>query len=280
MPIIKRFIKSNFTIIPNSLLQREDISYDARGLLVELLSRPENWKVMKAQLIREHCKQARLSRIIKELKTFGYIIITQDFDTKRQFSTKTWNISPFPMIQDKSGEISLNNAFITGEQAEMYSIKAKTIDSPSHGKPETRETSSYKERDIQIKEKTKNTKPDCDKGSPAYLLADYLYTCISNNDPKFKKPKARCLQGWSKDIEKLIRIDKAEPDDIKKVIKWVSEDDFWFSNILSGNKLRKQFTQLRMKAFGSVRKKISKAKKGGDGLTAKERVKRQQRKVS
>ena len=50
---------------------------------------------------------------------------------------------------------------------------------------------------------------------------------------------------WAKDIEKLIRIDQKASEKIKQVILWVKKpDNFWFHNIESGAKLRKQFERL------------------------------------
>jgi hypothetical protein len=55
---------------------------------------------------------------------------------------------------------------------------------------------------------------------------------------------------WAVDIEKLIRIDKKAPENIRDVILWVKRPgNFWFHNIESGAKLRKQFERL----FGQMK---------------------------
>ncbi len=48
-------------------------------------------------------------------------------------------------------------------------------------------------------------------------------------------------------IEKLHRIDGFDYETIYAVIEWVKNDSFWRSNILSGSKLRKQFSNLLVK---------------------------------
>ena len=45
----------------------------------------------------------------------------------------------------------------------------------------------------------------------------------------------------------MIRLDNRQPNEIKAVIEWSQEDDFWQDNILSTTKLRKHFDQLSMK---------------------------------
>jgi hypothetical protein len=59
---------------------------------------------------------------------------------------------------------------------------------------------------------------------------------------------------WARDIEKLIRLDKKEPETIRRVILWVkTPGNFWFHNIESGGKLRKQFERL----YGQMSEKTS-----------------------
>jgi hypothetical protein len=79
--------------------------------------------------------------------------------------------------------------------------------------------------------------------SEAIPIAQLMYDKILTIDPKFKASEAK-LKGWAADIEKLIRLDARSPDEIKAVVEWVYQDQFWKGNILSGGKLREKFTQL------------------------------------
>jgi hypothetical protein len=59
------------------------------------------------------------------------------------------------------------------------------------------------------------------------------------------KKDEETIKRWAQDIEKLIRIDKKSPENIGKVIMWVkTPGNFWFHNIESGMKLRKQYERL------------------------------------
>jgi hypothetical protein len=50
---------------------------------------------------------------------------------------------------------------------------------------------------------------------------------------------------WSKDIEKLIRIDGRNGPEVEKVIRWCKQpQSFWFPNIVSGRKLREKYPTL------------------------------------
>jgi hypothetical protein len=45
----------------------------------------------------------------------------------------------------------------------------------------------------------------------------------------------------------MIRIDKRPVAEIKEMIEWVQRDPFWWPNVLSPAKLRKQWDQLEAK---------------------------------
>jgi hypothetical protein len=77
-------------------------------------------------------------------------------------------------------------------------------------------------------------------------ISDYL---SGKNDKK-------TIENWAEDIEKLIRLDKKPPDVIRHVIEWVKAPGcFWFPNIQSGSKLRKQFEMLYSQMIADNKKK-------------------------
>lgn len=77
--------------------------------------------------------------------------------------------------------------------------------------------------------------------SNEYRLASYLFKFIKRNNPKTKEPN---LQKWSKTFDYILRIDKRDIEDVKNVIKFCQDDSFWLKNILSPDKLRKQYDRL------------------------------------
>lgn len=77
--------------------------------------------------------------------------------------------------------------------------------------------------------------------SEEYKLAEYLYKAILKNDKKHKKPN---LDNWAVYIDRLIRLDNRSVEEIKRVIDFATNDDFWKANILSTKKLRKHFSKL------------------------------------
>ena len=80
--------------------------------------------------------------------------------------------------------------------------------------------------------------------SDEFRLSTILLSCIKNRNPTFKTPD---LQSWSKQIDLMIRVDGRLVAEIENVIKLCQQDVFWQNNILSTDKLRKQFDQLKLK---------------------------------
>ena len=77
-------------------------------------------------------------------------------------------------------------------------------------------------------------------------MAELLFNLHKQVDQKVKKPN---IDNWASDIEKINRLDGRSYDDIEKVIRWVkTPGNFWFANIMSGKKLRMQFSRLYIEA--------------------------------
>jgi hypothetical protein len=75
-------------------------------------------------------------------------------------------------------------------------------------------------------------------------LSLLLLEKIKSRNGGFKNPN---LKTWSKEIDLMITRDSRDPAEIEEVICWCQKDDFWKNNILSPQKLRKQYDQLILK---------------------------------
>lgn len=87
-----------------------------------------------------------------------------------------------------------------------------------------------------------------EKDSDEMILVDFFIQQIRINDEKFKDPNK---QKWADEFRKIIELDKRDKREVARLIKWVQQDDFWKSNILSPTKLRKQYSNLLIKMNAS-----------------------------
>lgn len=80
------------------------------------------------------------------------------------------------------------------------------------------------------------------------LLADSVETNLrekSKNPEKVKRPEIS--KAWVTQMNLLIRKDGHSADEVREIIEWSQNDEFWSSNVMSPAKLRKQFDQLILK---------------------------------
>lgn len=78
--------EGNFTVLHNHVLRDQRLSFKARGLLVYILSMPDNFK-FTAELLTRHAPDGRQSVIsgLRELRQAGYLTIE-----KKQTSDGRW----------------------------------------------------------------------------------------------------------------------------------------------------------------------------------------------
>jgi len=81
-----------------------------------------------------------------------------------------------------------------------------------------------------------------------FRLSQLLFRCIRKNNPDYKKPN---LQDWAIHVDRMLRIDKRNPEEAEQLIRWAQSDNTpnqngfcWAIIILSTKNLRKQYDRL------------------------------------
>lgn len=107
--IVRAPRREQFTIIPNSLLQRTDLSRRAKGLLCELLSRPEGWRTSAARLADQGPEGRDAMRAtLKELEAVGYVVTNRWRDATTQQWRSMMTVfdeppAPEPVLKTRTG---------------------------------------------------------------------------------------------------------------------------------------------------------------------------------
>jgi hypothetical protein len=106
--------------------------------------------------------------------------------------------------------------------------------------------------------------------SDSLNLATLLATLIHEHNPNAKEPD---LSKWAQEIDRMIRLDERDPQEIEDIIRWCQGDDFWYANILSAKKLREKYDQLTAHMSRDLKKSEPKGMEGLRYLMKKEEVK-------
>ena len=133
--------------------------------------------------------------------------------------------------------------------------KRQATDNYKEGNKEKEGEEGKKEKNINTKNSSSAVPTDKplkfanEHSSIQFQLAALLGQRMKENNPSCKLPavNSKSLDTWCIEIDKMIRLDKRDPEEIKEVIEWCQKDDFWLANILSTKKLRAKYDQLVVK---------------------------------
>ena len=89
----------------------------------------------------------------------------------------------------------------------------------------------------------KTSKPVSQEAS---RLAALLKSEILRNKADYRVTPAQ-ERKWTTTAQRMLDIDKREPQKIADLIRWAQSDEFWMANILSMDTLREKFDQLALK---------------------------------
>ena len=98
----KKGKSKDFTIVSNSIITNNGLSYKARGILIYLLSKPDNW-IVRVQDIAKQAPEMGESAVrsgLKELKLAGYAALKQIRENGRAVG-KQWVVYEEPLTCTK-----------------------------------------------------------------------------------------------------------------------------------------------------------------------------------
>ena len=92
MSIIRTKREHNYTVISNKVYEKNQLSWQAMGLLGYLLTKPDNWQVMVAELVnvtkdtKKPTGREGIYNIINELKEKGFISVRKNSDGSADYT--------------------------------------------------------------------------------------------------------------------------------------------------------------------------------------------------
>lgn len=79
----------------------------------------------------------------------------------------------------------------------------------------------------------------------AFRLSELLADLIESNGSK----RPVVTKRWVQTVDRMIRLDGRTPEQVEKAMRWAQDHDFWRANIMSPDKLRKQYDRMRLQAM-------------------------------
>jgi hypothetical protein len=123
--IIRRKVRSNFTTLPNDLIRDPRLSWKSLGILVFVLSLPDNVRLRLSHLAKQKASGRDATRSgLKELQVAGYLVIIRVRGARGKFTNTTWAVTDDPW---QWGDASPRSGF--------PATVNPTVDSPKVEKP-------------------------------------------------------------------------------------------------------------------------------------------------
>jgi hypothetical protein len=97
--IVRSNPEYGFTKISNAFLQDSRVSYETRGLLAELLSRPDDWEITIVNIVKSGpAGRDKVYRMMKEAEKFGYAVTRKDRGMDGAFRKHDYRVSDDPQL--------------------------------------------------------------------------------------------------------------------------------------------------------------------------------------
>jgi hypothetical protein len=98
MTIITRKRSENFAIVPNAVAEDDRVSFEARGVLVYLLAKPNDWHVQIKDIMRAgNIGRDKVYRILKELRTAGYVRLVVHRNADQTIASQEYEVYDNPV---------------------------------------------------------------------------------------------------------------------------------------------------------------------------------------
>lgn len=124
--------QTNFTIVPNEILQSKDLSLQAKGLIAQCLSFPDNWNYSINGLVAvvKEGKTAVMNTI-KELERHGYVKRNRIHDENGKFAGIEYVITDYPNLdKPHTGNLNMVKTQVNQPYAEKPNMVKPNTDKP------------------------------------------------------------------------------------------------------------------------------------------------------
>lgn len=248
---IKKIKHENFTTVDNGFVRNTALSWKAKGILLYLISLPENW-VLNLNELKNHATDgiSSLRAGINELKENGYVRVSSVKDEKGKFTGTKYEVDEYGMLPELENLISDNpisekpisenrTLLNTNNNQILNKLNTNTTNTPSPSEIELQKKLDEANKKIEEQEQTlskfnKKTK----KSDTTTLCEPDFYTSLLNAYKKVffsvRKSGVPCTKDYKKYVDKaLLRLrelglsDNEAHDRMLEAINNAPTLDYW-----------------------------------------------------
>src|SRR5690606_15840152 len=91
-----------YFVMSRETAQDRNLTFEARGMLAYLLSKPDDWQVQIKDL-QQHIGRDKVKAILKELEAAGYLTVERDRHNERgRFARNIYRVHETPLTENPS----------------------------------------------------------------------------------------------------------------------------------------------------------------------------------
>lgn len=212
----------SFTMIDNRTLADSDLKWEVLGVLVYLLSKPDDWEVKTSHLINEReGGRTKMLRILNELKKAGYVVLVFDRDSAGRITGQHYEVFERPVVaadepvaeSETEGPCSRKSGFRTHG---TESTVSRQSGEPIVGKPYpllNTDSLLKTEKDIAAPPPARGPEQDSNpRVQPHIALIDAMVSELGLEVVDYKR--------HVRDARELVKLG-ATPETIRETVRWV-----------------------------------------------------------
>lgn len=182
MPIFKKKVDKNFTVVHNTFIDDPEVDYDAKGLLLVMLRKPDTWKfsIKGLAAMTNKSGEHKVSSILKRLRETGYLKMTRERSENGNFTEMVYYYSDEPIFRTDDTPDDPNE----GSQSEKADKPVNT-----HFEPK-RQNRNMDKNTVDMQHSDENVQPHC--GNPVVDNPDVGNSDVDKSDVNNRRHNKYC----------------------------------------------------------------------------------------
>lgn len=235
--------KPRYALLPEAVLWSPVLSAGAVRLYATLSRFTDRagvaWPSRRLLADKLGVSRDTVDRFARELVDAGFVTVEHQFDQAGDMTSNRWVlVAGHGPGGDRTGAATVAAKVRGGGRKDTATGGRK--DAATGGRTVAAQKNNQVEREPKGTSSTTLVTVDTDPARLANLLADL----IEGNGSR----RPTVTEAWVRTVDRMIRLDGRTPQQVENAIRWCQQDDFWHRNILSPEKLRKHYEQMRLQA--------------------------------